>query len=313
MGVIHCTDRPEVRDAIRRLAEAIEGKWASDRDVRWVAPCVTGLRYGGVMSSTLDLDGLKAAAAEFAESLRGRPIPELFGATDGKALGTWIETSFNEFIAERYSYDPGNPARGIDFPELKVDLKATFVKQPQSSCPFRDASQKVFGLGYDLLVFVYEKTDTHEAQSAAIDVRHALFIDRSRTGDYQTTRGIREILDRGGNAEDLVAFMEDRNLPLDEVGRTDLAERVLSGPPEQGYVTISNALQWRLQYGHAIANAGGRGCPRPRPVRNSATSRRLENSQSSALRSSRRSSVERAGYWNRHAVRGASCSLRPLS
>ena len=224
---------------------------------RWVELGVTRLRYGGVMSSSLDLDGLKAAAAEFAESLRGRPIPELFGTTDGKALGTWVEASFNEFLTERYAYGPGNAARGIDFPELEVDLKATFLKQPQSSCPFRDASQKIFGLGYHLLVFVYEKTDTHEAQSAAIDVRHALFIDRSRTGDYQTTRGIREILDRGGNVEDLVAFMEDRNLPLDEIGRMALAERVLSGPPEQGYITISNALQWRLQYGHAITNAGG--------------------------------------------------------
>lgn len=106
-------------------------------------------------------------------------------------------------------------------------------------------------------MFVYEKTDTHETQSAAIDVRHALFIDRSRTGDYQTTKGILEILDRSGNVDDLVAFMEDRNLPLDEIGRTALAERVLSKPPTQGYITISNALQWRLQYGHAITNAGG--------------------------------------------------------
>ncbi len=208
------------------------------------------------MSDTLNHKGLKAAAAEFAESLRGESIPELFGTTDGKALGTWVEASFNEFLAERYTYEPGNAARGIDFPELGVDLKATFIAQPQSSCPFRDASQKIFGLGYDLLVFVYEKTDVHETKSAAIHVRHALFVERQRTGDYQTTKGIIEILDRGGNVEDLIAFMEDRNLPLDDVGRITLAERVLKDPPTQGFITISNALQWRLQYGHAISNAG---------------------------------------------------------
>lgn len=117
-------------------------------------------------------------------------------------------------------------------------------------------SAEIFGLGYGLLVLVYEKTDISETESAVIDVRHALFIDRSRTGDYQTTRGILEILDRAGNSDDLVAFMEDRNLPLDEVGRTALADRVLRDPPTQGYLTISNALQWRLQYGHAITNAG---------------------------------------------------------
>ena len=178
-----------------RLAENLR---VVDGNGRWVEPGVTGQRYGGVMSSSLDLKGLKAAATEFAESLRGTPIPELFGTTDGKALGTWVEASFNKFLAERHAYSPGNAARGIDFPELEVDLKATLITQPQSSCPFRDASQKIFGLGYDLLVFVYEKTDTQETQSAAIDVRHALFIDRSRTGDYQTTRGILEISTAAG-------------------------------------------------------------------------------------------------------------------
>jgi len=32
-----------------------------------------------------------------------------------------------------------------------------------------------------------------------------------------------------------------------------LAQEVLSNPPEQGYLTISNALQWRLQYGRVIS------------------------------------------------------------
>jgi hypothetical protein len=35
-----------------------------------------------------------------------------------------------------------------------------------------------------------------------------------------------------------------------------LAEEVLRSPPEVGYLTISNALQWRLQYGRVIEQAG---------------------------------------------------------
>ncbi len=103
---------------------------SADGNGMWAEPGVTRQRYGGVMSNSLDLIGLKAAAAEFAESLRDTPIPELFGTTDGKALGTWIEANFNEFLAERHAYSPGNAARGIDFPELEVDLKATFINQP---------------------------------------------------------------------------------------------------------------------------------------------------------------------------------------
>ena len=34
---------------------------------------------------------------------------------------------------------------------------------------------------------------------------------------------------------------------------SDLADEILMHKPEQGYLTISNALQWRLQYARVIA------------------------------------------------------------
>ncbi len=176
--------------------------------------------------------------------------------TDGKAVGTHIEQTFREYLLERYTYAPGNAASGIDLPLLELDIKATSIRQPQSSCPFRDASQKVYGLGYHLLVFVYEKVDRHDLQAAQLLMRHTVFIARERTGDYQTTYGLRGIIERNGNKDDIVAFLEERNLPLDEIGREVLAERILHEPPEIGYLTVSNALQWRLQYGRAISVVG---------------------------------------------------------
>lgn len=79
---------------------------------------------------------------------------------------------------------------------------------------------------------------------------------RTRTADYQMTRVIRQILENDGNAEDLIASMMDRNLPIDEIEAQNLAEELLKNPPEQGYLTISNALQWRLQYSRVIQVAG---------------------------------------------------------
>jgi hypothetical protein len=81
-------------------------------------------------------------------------------------------------------------------------------------------------------------------------------VDESRTADYQTTRGIREIVERDGNTDDLIAFMSDRNLPIDDVDATQFAEELLKDPPQLGYLTISNALQWRLQYRRIIEKAG---------------------------------------------------------
>ncbi len=201
----------------------------------------------------LTLAIFKTAAREFALELSATAISNLYGITDGKAVGTYVEQTFHRYLLAKYSYTPGSSASGIDFPELEVDLKVTSIRQPQSSCPFRDASQKVYGLGYHLLVLAYEKTDDRVLSAARLNFQHAIFVSREQTGDYQTTYGLREVLRRNGNKDDVVAFLEDRNLPLDEIGRELLAERIMVQPPEQGYLTISNALQWRLQYGRIIS------------------------------------------------------------
>lgn len=137
-----------------------------------------------------------------------------------------------------------------------MDIKVTRLKQPQSSCPFKSATQKVFGLGYHLLIFVYNKFDNHTHQTGELKIEHSIFVDKSKTADFQTTRGILDILQRDGNEDDLVAFIWERNLPLDDIGAYELAKRILTSPPTQGYLTISNALQWRLQYSRIIQEAG---------------------------------------------------------
>ncbi len=138
----------------------------------------------------------------------------------------------------------------------EIDIKVTSIKQPQSSCPFKFASQKVFGLGYHLLIFVYDKFDDHEKKTGRLNMQHTIFVEKERTADFQTTKGLLEILEREGNKDDVVAFITERNLPVDEIGADQLAERILESPLLQGYLTISNALQWRLQYGRVIQQAG---------------------------------------------------------
>lgn len=81
-------------------------------------------------------------------------------------------------------------------------------------------------------------------------------MEKEITGDYQTTKGLRQILENDGNSDDLIAFMYERNLPVDDIQANKIAEELLNKTPEQGYLTISNALQWRLQYGRIIEVAG---------------------------------------------------------
>lgn len=204
----------------------------------------------------LTIPSLIEAAKTFAlrESVHSEPL--LYGVTDGKAVGTYLEHKFRIFLSDNFTYIPGNSAAGIDFPTLRVDMKTTSITQPQSSCPFKSARQKVYGLGYSLLVFVYEKTDTPRSRSAKLNIHHVIFVESAQTGDFQMTRGLRDIMENDGNVDDIMAFMRDKNLPVDEIEAQRLAEEVLTQKPEQGYLTISNALQWRLQYSRVIEKAG---------------------------------------------------------
>lgn len=79
-------------------------------------------------------------------------------------------------------------------------------------------------------MFTYEKSDDSTAQTARLNFRDAIFVAREKTGDYQTTYGLIGILNRNGNKDDIVAYLEERNLPLDEIGRDLLADRILQNP-----------------------------------------------------------------------------------
>ncbi len=180
---------------------------------------------------------------------------ELFGVTDGKAVGTLIEQKFQKHLNGKYEVIIGSSASGIDLPssDISTDIKVTSIKQPQSSCPFKDAKQKVFGLGYNLLVFVYDKSDDPNTKTATLNFVSCSFVSKERTADYTTTFRLREMVKDNANEADIIAYLNDKNIPADEITLTKLAVQILKTPPEQGFLTISNALQWRLQYQRIVS------------------------------------------------------------
>jgi len=202
----------------------------------------------------LTIKNLITLAKEFCEQESKTPNNELFGVTDGKAVGTLIEHKFKDFLLSKYDLQVGSSASGIDLPsaEINTDIKVTSIKQPQSSCPFKNAQQKIFGLGYNLLVFVYDKQDDAKTKTALLNFVSCSFIEKERTADYQTTTSLLQMIENKANADDIFAYLNDRNIPADEITLMNLAEQILKNPPKVGYLTISNALQWRLQYGRIV-------------------------------------------------------------
>ena len=166
---------------------------------------------------TMDIEDLKKEAKIFCEFMKLENHSSLIGITDGKAVGTYVEHRFQNYISGKYSVEIGSSAKGIDLPGsgIETDIKVTSIVQPQSSCPFKNARQKIYGLGYNLLIFVYDKKDTFD--SCTLDFKYCTFIDKSRTGDYTITKRLREMIDDGANKEDIMGFLADKNVPGDDI------------------------------------------------------------------------------------------------
>jgi hypothetical protein len=186
------------------------------------------------MPKVLTVQHLQKEASSFAKAQSKHAEPSLFGVTDGKAVGTYLEHKFQTHLQSRYAYGRGNSAKGIDFPEIGVDIKVTSIRQPQSSCPFKSARQKIYGLGYSLLVFVYDKVDDEKTRTGRLDMRHTVFVEKEQAADFQTTSGLRRLVENKANRDDILAFFEEHYLPFEEPRDIRLAERVLRRPPTVG-------------------------------------------------------------------------------
>lgn len=200
----------------------------------------------------LTINKLREEAVKFCERESNINHEELIGITDGKAVGTYIEHKFEEYLKNKYEITIGSSAKGIDLPDshINTDIKVTSIKKPQSSSPFKNIEQKVYGLGYNLLIFVYDKIEVND--KCFLDFRHCIFIESDKSGDYNLTKILRKMVELNAKETDIIEILKDRNVPGDEQVLENLAKKIILNPPKQGYLTISNAFQWRLKYNNVI-------------------------------------------------------------
>ena len=107
----------------------------------------------------LTVEKLIEESQKFTKHERKITHPKLLGISDGKAIGKYIEHKFKIYLKNKYKFNLGSSAKGIDFPDahINTDLKVTSIKRPQSSSPFKSIEQKIYDLGHNLLLFVYKK------------------------------------------------------------------------------------------------------------------------------------------------------------
>ena len=200
----------------------------------------------------LSLEILIREAENFTKLESQKSQPELLGVSDGKRIGTYIEHEFKNYLKRKYEFNIGSSAKGIDFPDphINTDIKVTSTKKPQSSSPFKNIEQKIYGLGYNILLFVYKKREINN--QCFLKFKHCIFITSEKTADYNLTKRLRRLLCKGASEKEIINLLNEKNIPGDKEILENLAKKIMSNPPKQGYLTISNALQWRLKYSNAI-------------------------------------------------------------
>lgn len=79
------------------------------------------------MTVKLTVEKLIEEAKLFCDQESNFDNADLYGVTDGKAVGTFIEHKFGDFLDEKYIYTKGSSANGIDFPseDIYTDIKVT--------------------------------------------------------------------------------------------------------------------------------------------------------------------------------------------
>lgn len=197
----------------------------------------------------LTIESLVEEAKAFCDMENFEKHPQLTGISDGKAIGTYIEQEFKDYLNEKYTFNQGSSAHGIDFPDedINTDIKVTSNRKPQNSCPFTDIRQKIYGLGYNILLFIY---DSHIEDYTELKFESCTFIKASQTGDYNLTKNLIKMVENKWNADRITKYLIECKMPGNYTTLNRLAHEIIENPPQQGYLTISNALQWRLKYSH---------------------------------------------------------------
>jgi hypothetical protein len=79
------------------------------------------------MKEILTIEAVQKEPSKFAKQESKHEEKSIFGSTDGKAVGTYLEHKFQNFLQNSYTFDTGNSASGIDFPSLEIDIKVTSI------------------------------------------------------------------------------------------------------------------------------------------------------------------------------------------
>lgn len=200
----------------------------------------------------LDLRNYFDTVEAFCADIETRTVPENKSGTS-KQIGTYFEKELRNWFEEKHGLvSEGSVAEDLDLPAFNLDVKTTSNRQPQSSSTFDDPGERIIGVDYNILLFVYDKQSVDGGNQ--FNIVSCAYIPKERASDYRKSE----------NAKKLVADYREGKLSESELREQleDLTgigaisdekfEEIKENPPEKGAITITPAMQWRFNYNKMV-------------------------------------------------------------
>lgn len=214
--------------------------------------------------SLVDIPDYNSMLSKFCEFVNNKDIPEE-DTTTSKKIGTYFENELRDWMeSQRGIESDGSIAEDEDIPELNLDVKATSESQPQSSIPMKYPLERITGMQYDVLVFIYKKD--RSVYGNKIDVVNCSYIPKERTGDHRKSEKARELIHKYKNEDISRDILKSRIEELTGLSHFEGIELVteeqlddmIQNPPKKGAMTVSAAAQWRPSYNQMTKSDEGK-------------------------------------------------------
>lgn len=198
----------------------------------------------------LDLREYFDTIEEFCADIESRTVPnsEISGS---KGIGTYFEEELRDWFEENHGFvSEGSVGIYVDLPVFNVDVRATSNSQPQSSSKAVDPGERLVGVDYNILLFVYDREKVGDGSH--FEIVSCVYIPKENAADHRITEDVSKLAKEYGNDE--LSEAEFREQLEDMTGTSfgeisdEIFDRIKKNPPEKGVITISPAIQWRFRY-----------------------------------------------------------------
>ncbi len=198
------------------------------------------------------LDEFEKVTKEFSKEMSEKGIRheyggEIIGPNSGRRIADYIEDTYMKKLKTRLFIESGKKKEGLDFPTINTDIKVTRIKKPQSTAAIKDIHAKIFGLGYNLIIFFYDFGGDDGNQ---LIIKKTIYIPINKTADFKMMNKLEDILGEEDVLAEELKYQYEEMEHYEEIELNEYRKlaKKMSNNYVEGYLSYAGDPRWHLTY-----------------------------------------------------------------